>query len=423
MTKKLSIFLAFYLLAVQPALAWWLRDDPRFYQIAGFNAWICIIAYVISAICNCKCVKTEKEEKSEWEKNDITPEITDWNSETKESETAEEEKQEEKSDLKNEKVIKETVSIPKIVQPLAWHYTKSKKKKDIKYGQWLVLLCTLALAGLIARILWEFFGVRSVVIALLLGWIFYLIIWKLADIDGFYKAKKLFTNRLYVILILAWIWYGVYNVQQSENWFNSDFWIELKDKVITCVKDWFAWDKDNVSYTETWVVYVFEGTWEVLDPLFIEPDVDSLENENLSWEVLWENIDIADEKSEVTNTETEISEADVNKDVTMWEAIKHLLSNSTLSTKTTSTFKYVSKNSELYPYFKTAQEKWMIWTDTNPSKIVSCETYITMKWLSEWRNVWNYVKSEIRTAYWNKASELWKLNWCEKGKYLTQWTL
>ena len=62
----------------------------------------------------------------------------------------------------------------------------------------------------------------------------------------------------------------------------------------------------------------------------------------------------------------------------------------------------------------------MIGSDTDPSKIVSCETYITMKWLAEWWNVWSYVKSEIKSAYWKKASELWELNWCTKWSYVTK---
>jgi hypothetical protein len=65
----------------------------------------------------------------------------------------------------------------------------------------------------------------------------------------------------------------------------------------------------------------------------------------------------------------------------------------------------------------------MIWTDTDPSKLVSCDTYITMKWIWEWRDVGNYVKSQVKTAYWNKAEQLWKLNWCQKWKYVTKWNL
>jgi len=417
MTKRLSFFFAFYLFVCQPLLAGRLRDDSCFYQLAGFNAWICIIARVISAICcnYSKCTKSvfpaEKTENLPIEEIQATePEIKE--------EIVPESVKEEKNEKSDSKSLKETVSIPKIVQPLAGH-SKSKKKKDIKYGQWLVLLFTLVLATLITRILREFFGVRSIAIALLLWWIFYLIIWKLADIEWFYKAKYLFSNRFYVLLILAWIGYGVYTIQQSDQGFNSAFWIDLKDRAVTYVKDRFKWDKAENPQVETGVVYVFEWTGEVLDSPYIA--VNSWDENNA--EIKNSESSEVVEPTDVEESSPTISEEDAKKQVTMWDAIKSLLAEATLSTKTTSTFKYVPKNSELYPYFKTAQEKWMIGTDTDPNKIVSCETYITMKGLYEWRNVWNYVKSEIRTTYWNKAVELWKLNGCEKWEYLTKWNL
>ena len=40
------------------------------------------------------------------------------------------------------------------------------------------------------------------------------------DVNGFYKARTLFTNRLYVVLILVGIGYGVYVMQQSDKEFN-----------------------------------------------------------------------------------------------------------------------------------------------------------------------------------------------------------
>jgi hypothetical protein len=115
-----------------------------------------------------------------------------------------------------------------------------------------------------------------------------------------------------------------------------------------------------------------------------------------------------------------LSAEELNKKVTMWEAIKSLLAWSTLSTKTNVTFKFVARSNELYPYFKTAQEKWMIWTDTDPNKLVSCDTYITLKWLREWRNVGYYTKNTVKSVYWDKAVELWKLNWCKKWVYVTK---
>jgi xanthine/uracil permease len=99
--------------------------------------------------------------------------------------------------------MKETVTIPKIVQPLTGHQTPKKRKRESRWGQRLILLLTLAVAAVIAWTLWEFLENRGIAIALFLGWILYLVIGKLFDVNGFFNAKKLFTNRLYIVLILA----------------------------------------------------------------------------------------------------------------------------------------------------------------------------------------------------------------------------
>ena len=198
------------------------------------------------------------------------------------------------------------------------------------------------------------------------------------------------------------------------------------DKVVEYVKDLFK--KEETTSVDTPAIYIFEWTWEVIantGDTEILNNTWAVENTEVgSWDI--ESTEpVNEQESEVVVEEKtqELTPEEAKKQVTMWEAIKSILAWITLSTKTNSTFKYVSKSNELYPYFKTAQEKWMIWTDADPSKIVSCETYITMKWLAEWWNVWNYVKSEIKSAYWKKATELWKLNGCQKWKYVTKGNL
>lgn len=52
--------------------------------------------------------------------------------------------------------MKETVSIPKIVQPLSSHSAKKKRKKERKFGQWIVFFITLLVACVMAWALWEF---------------------------------------------------------------------------------------------------------------------------------------------------------------------------------------------------------------------------------------------------------------------------
>ena len=459
MTNWLWLFLAFYILVGQPALLWRMLDNCSLYQLAWLNAGIFFIAWIISAIAksgnnktptenNDNTVKVAKksEEKVSRIENDEGVAIVEVQKkeeivvETKAEEQDEdieglpqdsEEKLEDKKEEEEKpaRPMRENVSIPKIVQPLSWHAPIQKRKKEVKRWQRIVLLITLVLAVVIAWTLWEFLGNRWVAIALLLWWVLYLVIGKLFDIAGFYNAKKLFTNWLYIILILAWIGYGVY-ATQNNNSINL-----IKDKAVSYIQNLFKSEEIDNSEVNEWedVIYVFEGTGEVitgtgdnidiLDEKWItENEIENTEIDTWVVEDTQPEVEVQPEVV-VDNSAPAISPEEAKKQVTMWEAIKSLLAGSTLSTKTNTTFKYVSKSNELYPYFKTAQEKWMIGTDTDPSKIISCETYITMKWIREWRDVGNYSKSEIKSAYWNKATELWKLNGCTKWAYVTRGNL
>ena len=471
MTNWLWLFLAFYILVGQPAILGRMLDNYSLYQLAGLNAGVFFIAWIISAICKSPKKQTKAESITSqllWEnaennsgswvsvvkvqettvkeievaKVDIketlpepeaTPEenihenIAEENKEETQEEIKEEPKEEKPEEKTPERPMRETVSIPKIVQPLSWHQTPKKRKREIARGQWLILLLTLAVAAVIAWTLWEFLWNRWIGIALFLWWILYLVIGKLFDINGFYNAKKLFTNWLYIILIIAWIGYGVYASQDDAS-FNL-----IKDKAISYVQDRFKSDSQDDSKLDTWdIIYVFEWTGEVITDIEDNTDIldetwvieNEIENtETYTWIV--ENIEpeIEVQPEPVVDQTPILSDEEAKKQVTMWEAIKSLVGWATLSTKTNVSFKYVSKSNELYPYFKTAQEKWMIGTDTDPSKLVSCDTYITMKWIWEWWDVWTYSKSNVKAVYWNKAAELWKLNGCEKWKYVTRWNL
>lgn len=186
------------------------------------------------------------------------------------------------------------------------------------------------------------------------------------------------------------------------------------------------------------------------DTGFLFEATGSVINFSLSWESIystWETITGEQITSEETNTltveptTTEVSEPKVEQpvqvvkeektetttatannptsQVTIIEAIKHLVKayNIPLSKSTSSKFTHVSKSSSMYPYMKTALEKRMIWTTTDPNMIVSCDVYMVMKWIAEW---WNIAKSEnLKENYWNVAESKWLLNWCTKWSKLT----
>ena len=464
MTNWLKFFLAFYILVGQPALLGWMLDNWSLYQLAWLNALVFFIGWIISALCKPSKPKTSadnavklverSEEKVSRVENDGDVSVVEvakkqevilqpLNDEVSEEITNEEGKQEieeESEENLPEKPLRENVSIPKIVQPLSWRQTPKKKKKEWMWWQRLVLLLTLAVAGVIAWTLWEFLGNRWIAIALFLWWILYLVIGKLFDVNGFYNVRKLFTNWLYIILILAWIGYGIY-AMEDDNSFNL-----IKEKAVSYVKDRFNSEKVDEAEVDTWdIIYVFEWTGEVITYTWDDENV--LEGTWTEETEIWN--DIANtwivENSESNNVQSEevvqpetnvqpevVAEPEVdveeqvqtptaddpNRQVTWWEAIKHLLQGYTLSKKTDKTFVYVAKSNELYPYFKTAQEKAMIWFDVNPNKNISCETYMSLKWILEWWKVNIYDRSQTRNIYWEKANQLGKTNWCAKWSFV-----
>lgn len=464
MTNWLKIFLAFYILVAQPALLGWMLNNGSLYQLAWLNAWMFIVAWLISALFksnkskipqdNASKVIEKSEEKVsriendkgvavvsvekkqevvvETTKNEESELITEWLVENND-ENAEENLEKKIEDKNSEKILRENVNIPKIVQPLSWHKAPKKKEKDLKWWQWLVMLITLGVAAIIASTLMAFLWSRWIAIALFIWWILYLITGKLFDVDGFYRVGKLFTNWLYIILILVWIGYWVYAAQ------NSNSFHLFKDEAVSYIKDRFKSEQDGVE-VDTWDMLddVFDWTGEVIsdiwDNMELGGESESLSGEVLDWNISWQDVSQSDvpdqaqldvqvplEVESVSENEEQIQQPvaeDLERQVTWWEALKHLLQWYTLSTKTDKTFVYVAKSNELYPYFKTAQEKAMIWFDVNPNKNISCETYMSLKWILEWWKVNIYDKSQTRNIYWNKAYELGKTNGCAKWSFV-----
>lgn len=108
-----------------------------------------------------------------------------------------------------------------------------------------------------------------------------------------------------------------------------------------------------------------------------------------------------------------------NQEVTMIDAIKHLIktNNIPLSTKKNTKFTHIATSDSNYPYMKTALEKRMIGSNTNPNMTVSCDIYMVMKGLAEERIT---VKTaDVKGDYRNMAESKNALNGCTKGAKLT----
>ena len=240
--------------------------------------------------------------------------------------------------------------------------------------------------------------------------------------------KSLFSSIYFLFFFLVML-VGVY-------WmiFSAD---KLKESISTFF-DGVKWDEivetwnNKETEIDTW--FLFESTWTVINMSLTGESVNTWSN-TLTWEQeITENVTpaveaatseinepvieqkpepVVEQKPETTTTNSPSSQ------VTIIEAIKHLVKtyNIPLSKSTSSKFTHVSKSSSIYPYMKTALEKRMIWTTTNPEMIVSCDVYMVMKWIAEW---WNIAKSaELKENYWNVAESKWMLNWCTKWSKLT----
>ena len=124
------------------------------------------------------------------------------------------------------------------------------------------------------------------------------------------------------------------------------------------------------------------------------------------------------QKPQTSAVHTQIN-PDANGQVSYLSAIKHLIAtyNIPLSKSTTSKFTYVAQNSPEYPYMKTALEKRMIGTATNPNDTVSCDVYMVFKGIAL---NWAIEKtSNLKNDYRNVAENKWLLNGCVKGAKLT----
>lgn len=111
--------------------------------------------------------------------------------------------------------------------------------------------------------------------------------------------------------------------------------------------------------------------------------------------------------------------ADPKSEVTMLDAIKHLIQANAipLSTSKTVRFTHVAQSNADYPYMKTALEKKMIGSTTNPETFISCDVYMVMKGLAEGRTISK--TEDVKADYWKVAVAKNLLNGCQKGARLT----
>ena len=357
--KNLFLLFCFYLFVVQSAICWFLRHDCNFFRLACINFLVFIVIAIFS-----------KEENENVDSKGTTHKINA----NKEFE------------VKEEKTVVKRVSQWKkypisnirffIIAVLVWIFLR------------LWLSDTIMHLRLIISIAWSF--------------VIYLLLWAIF----WSKIAKTKITLLYVVLlILSWI-------RSIINFFD------------------LVWNIDQIfSNQNTWEVLEIVNEEDVLWTGIIDNSVEELSWDNLTWELYsgdvlsWEYLSWGSENIETfeENTWNTLDLWDPNQLATFREVLKFLFTNTTLDTNTNVSFKNVSKLDENYAYFRTAYDKKMIWTDIIPTQKPTCETFVVMKWLNEWWNVWSY--SNIKDAYWKYASANWKLPGCKYWSYIKIWEM
>lgn len=202
-----------------------------------------------------------------------------------------------------------------------------------------------------------------------------------------YKWFKVWESKLYM-LSLTWllIWSAIM-------FFHINF-------------DFLSFDiDDNQAINNINNEQIDTSTW--LENMFVAIDVD-WDKEVSTWEVVVTEID---------------EDIDLEKKATFEDVIKFVLqkNNVVLNDSKNIKFTYVPYVSEDYTYYRTAYDKRLIWKSIKPNNNLLCETYVVMNWLVEGRPVSSY--GDIKTLYWNYASQNDKLPTCDYGDYVVLWDL
>lgn len=254
---------------------------------------------------------------------------------------------------------------------------------------------------------WETFDFLAMIIGALGMIIFLAVVFKAANL----WRKPLFLSG-YVLFFLALILLGIYAlVAGNENPQLS----MLKEQITIFLEGIQPKDPENLELPEL-------NSEE--DPDFLFEKTGTVLGLNLSGES-----QISGEIAQLTGsleTKVEISEEiqplpleDPNKELTMLEAIKYVLEKNAipLSTAKNVKFKYLATTDEDYPYMKTALEKRMIGSTTDPKMPISCDIYMVIKGLAE--NWTVGATSDVKAAYWELAVAKDVLKGCQKGARLT----
>ena len=440
MTKKWPIIISIiYIFVIQAIIIGLLRNEPRRHILGGIN----FIATILLALLR-KQSKQRSEQK--WEAP-LIREKHPTPKETAEKDFFTKEKKEESSPTLSESNIE---------------YIKTRINRNRKNqttnggGLYRLLIFLLALIGFggILYMFREIFDFIAIFIWAIGMMIAIMVIFRATQL----RERPIFSSLYFLIffvlgcggLAASLFWSKYEKIEEIKNWI-STFIEGVKGKEITNTETGSnEWEIDSD--------FLFEGTGSVIE-MNLSGDASSLSGEQ---SLSGDNINLiinetgaaangltsgessslpsgtspstglsVERIEEPTNTQTPASTqtqtsiqtsnktSSPNQEVTMIDAIKHLIktNNIPLSTKKNTKFTHIATSDSNYPYMKTALEKRMIGSNTNPNMTISCDIYMVMKGLAEERIT---VKTaDVKGDYRNMAESKNALNGCTKGAKLT----
>ena len=281
---------------------------------------------------------------------------------------------------------------------------------------WTSLIIMVSVYGTLPLAVFSF----KLFLSLLVWCIFFFIGARIVRGNGsFHVFTSLFTRSYLIALLLVG---GVLLVQNSSSSYQYRIW-----------SDW--------NMIKTLFVSSFGSSSEkenILDNPLNEQDILS----NWSWQLLSSSLSSVPPDTSSWSQEIPLSNEDalsLSTDVlpsaqvwesqeddrlkiaslpTMMDVLIYLMDHYeiTLSSKKDITFTYVTPKNPYYAQFRTAYDMKLIWSTTNPSKHVLCETYMVMKGIMEERNLPS--SGNIFSLSWKEAKDKGVLNWCKVGFYV-----
>ncbi len=256
----------------------------------------------------------------------------------------------------------------------------------------------------------------GVLLSLLVGFVFFVVWTNISKDKGSVSVWNMWYTKIYeVLLVVCLCFVCLYAV-----FFGTRLIIQDLNKIQNQISEGIGIHKiENVGQIDvfTWDDILSNGTGEVLTNSLI--DDQQVDNQtgllNLDPDIF-----VSTGNSSLDTGDTDVdSRLSVAQNPTLMDTLIYLMDryNVDLSVGTGTKFKYVTPNNPYYAQFKTAYDKKLIGSASNPSNRVICDSYMVMKGILEWWNV-NQNASDLVAEYRRVATAKWVLNGCKKWFYI-----